>query len=82
MAGKWLEFLKEIAPHVTRVAFLFNPATAPYVDYYLTPFKAAAASLGLEPITTPVHDRSEFDTIFAAHARAPNSGIVLIPDGS
>ena len=57
MAGKWLELLKEIAPHVTRVAFLFNPATAPYVDYYLTPFKAAAASLGLEPITTPVHDR-------------------------
>jgi putative tryptophan/tyrosine transport system substrate-binding protein len=44
MAGKWREFLKEIAPHVTRVAFLFNPATAPYVDYYLTPFKAAAAS--------------------------------------
>jgi putative tryptophan/tyrosine transport system substrate-binding protein len=34
MGGKWLEFLKEIAPHVTSVAFLFNPATAPYVDYY------------------------------------------------
>ena len=30
MAGKWLELLKEIAPRVTRVAFLFNPATAPY----------------------------------------------------
>ena len=29
MAGKWLELLKEIAPRVTRVAFLFNPATAP-----------------------------------------------------
>ena len=27
MAGKWLELLKEIAPHATRVAFLFNPAT-------------------------------------------------------
>ena len=30
MAGKWLELLKEIAPRVDRVAFLFNPATAPY----------------------------------------------------
>ena len=29
MAGKWLELLKEIAPRVTRVAMLFNPATAP-----------------------------------------------------
>jgi putative tryptophan/tyrosine transport system substrate-binding protein len=81
MGGKWLEFLKEIAPHVTRVAFLFNPATAPYVDYYLTPFKAAAGSFGLEPITAPVHDESEFEDIFAAQARIPNSGFVLIPDG-
>jgi putative ABC transport system substrate-binding protein len=28
MVGKWLELLKEIAPRVNRVAFLFNPATA------------------------------------------------------
>ena len=30
--GKWLELLKEIAPRVARVAFLFNPATAPYAE--------------------------------------------------
>src|SRR6201988_1669820 len=45
IAGKWLELLKEIAPRVTRVAFLFNPITAPHFEYYLNPFKAAAASL-------------------------------------
>jgi putative ABC transport system substrate-binding protein len=39
MASKWLEMLKEIAPQVNRVAFLFNPATAPYFEYYLTPSK-------------------------------------------
>ena len=41
IAGKWLELLKEIAPRVNRVAFLFNPATTPYRDIYLKPFKAA-----------------------------------------
>ena len=46
MGGKWLELLKEIAPQVRRVAFLFNPETAPYVDVYLKPFKAAAAFIG------------------------------------
>ena len=56
MAGKWLELLKEIAPRVTRVAFLFNPATAPYVEYYLDPFKAAAASFAVEAIAAPVRD--------------------------
>src|ERR1700724_2170476 len=43
MAGKWLELLKEIAPRVNRVAFLFNPATATYAEIYLGPFGAAAA---------------------------------------
>src|SRR5262245_17850434 len=42
MAGKWLELLKEVAPHVKRAALLFNPATAPFAEYFLKPFKAAA----------------------------------------
>ena len=58
MAGKWLELLKEIAPSVARVALLFNPATAPYAEYYLGPFKAAAASLALETFAAPVRDTS------------------------
>ena len=65
MAGKWLELLKEIAPRVNRVAFLFNPATATYFEYYTNPFKAAAASFGVEAIAAPVHDRSELESAFA-----------------
>src|SRR5439155_21377565 len=53
IAGKWLELLKEIAPRVKRVAFLFNPATAPYFEYYLKPFKAAAPSFAVEAIAAP-----------------------------
>ena len=48
MAGKWLELLKEIAPRVNRVALLYNPATAPYAEYYLNPFNAAAPRLAVE----------------------------------
>ena len=61
LGGKWLELLKEIAPRVNRVAFLFNPATATYAESYLNAFKAAAASVGVEAIVAPVHDRSEFE---------------------
>jgi putative ABC transport system substrate-binding protein len=81
VAGKWLELLREIAPHVEHAALLFNPATAPYAEIYLKPFRTAAASFGLEAIATPVHSTSELESVIAAQARENNSGLVLIPDG-
>src|SRR5499433_118357 len=81
MAGKWLELLKEIAPRADRVAFLFNPATATYFEYWLNPFKAAAVSFAVEAIAAPVHDRSELESVIAAQARRPNSGLLVMPDG-
>jgi putative tryptophan/tyrosine transport system substrate-binding protein len=80
MAGKWLELLKEIAPRVTRVAFLFNPATAPYAEYYVSPLEAAAASFSLEAIAAPVRDTSELESAIAAQAAAPNGSLVVMPD--
>jgi putative tryptophan/tyrosine transport system substrate-binding protein len=80
MAGKWLELLKEAAPHVTRVAFLFNPATAPYAESYLRPFRAAAASVAVEAIATPVRDIAELETAIAAQARTHNAGLVVMTD--
>jgi putative tryptophan/tyrosine transport system substrate-binding protein len=80
MAGKWLELLKEIAPRVSRVAFLFNPATATYAEYYLTPFKAAAASFAVEAFAAPVRDKSELEPVIAAHALEPNSGMIVMTD--
>jgi putative tryptophan/tyrosine transport system substrate-binding protein len=80
LGGKWVELLKEIAPRVARVAMLFNPAMATFVEGYLNPFKAAAASRDVEAIVAPVHDRSELELIVATQAREPNSGLVVIPD--
>ena len=80
MAGKWLELLKEVAPRVNRVAFLFNPATAAYLEYYMNPFKAAASSFGVEAIAAPVHDRSELESVFATQAREPNGSLIVMPD--
>jgi putative ABC transport system substrate-binding protein len=56
MAGKWVEWLTEIAPGVNRAAAMFNPDTAPYVGYYLPIFEAAARSLKVSPIAASVHD--------------------------
>ena len=80
LGGKWVELLKEIAPRLTRVTLLFNPPTATYIQAYLNPFKAAAASVGVEAIVAPVNDMTEVQSQITTQARAPNSGIVVIPD--
>ena len=81
LAGKWLELLKEIAPRINRVAFLFDSANATYAEYFLNPFKASAASFALEAVAAPVRDTSEVETIVAALAREPNGGLMVMPGG-
>jgi putative ABC transport system substrate-binding protein len=80
LGGKWVELLKEIAPRLARVALLFNPPTATFIEGYLNPFKTSAASLSLEAIIAPVHDMPEVESLVTNQAREPNSGLVVIPD--
>jgi putative tryptophan/tyrosine transport system substrate-binding protein len=81
IVGKWLELLKEIAPRVNRVAFLFQPAAAPYAQYYLDVFKAAApSSLGIAAIAAPINKTSEIEPVIAEQARDQNGGLILMPD--
>ena len=80
MSGKWLELLKEVAPRIGRVAFLFNPTTAPYFDYYLNALKVAAPSFAVEPVAAIVNDRSELETVMAAQAREAGTGMIVMTD--
>jgi ABC-type uncharacterized transport system substrate-binding protein len=80
LGGKWVELLKEIAPQIARVVFLFNPAMATYAEYYLHPFKVAAASIGVEAVVAPVHNSSELESVVTTQAREPNSGLIIMPD--
>jgi putative ABC transport system substrate-binding protein len=59
VGGKWLETLKEISPQITRVAVLYDPSTAPYAGLLLSSIAAAAPSLAMETVETPVQDVTE-----------------------
>jgi ABC-type uncharacterized transport system substrate-binding protein len=80
VGGKWLELLKETAPRTNRVAFLFNPTTAPFASYYLDSFKAAARTLAVEAITAPVSDLSQLESAVVALGREPDSGVIVMPE--
>src|SRR6266404_4275240 len=68
---KWLEALKQTAPHVTRLALVFDPQSAPFAELFMRPIKAAALSLSVEPIGAAVRDPADVDRVFDTLAREP-----------
>jgi putative ABC transport system substrate-binding protein len=57
-----------------------NPASATYADFWLNPFRAAAAAFDMEAISAPVSGEPEFDSVFSAQARKPISAVIAMPD--
>jgi putative tryptophan/tyrosine transport system substrate-binding protein len=81
MGGKWVEILKELAPAVTRVGFLFNPTTAPGGgSYFLRQFEAAAPSFQVRPIAMPVEDVADIERALASLGAGGNGGLVVNSD--
>ncbi|SDR63982.1 putative ABC transport system substrate-binding protein [Rhizobiales bacterium GAS113] len=79
MGAKYLELLKEIAP-VGRVAFIFNPTTAPFGRTILRSIEAAAPSFAVTVTAAPVHDAASIEDTIVAFAREPGAGLIVAPD--
>ena len=80
MAGKWIDFLKEVSPRLARVAFIYNPATAPY-SFYLDSFKTTAKSIGVEALATPIQALEEIEPAIGRLSETPNSSLAVMPEG-
>jgi putative ABC transport system substrate-binding protein len=76
MSGKWLELLKQIAPHVTRAAVLRDP-TNPATTGQFGAIQAVAPSFGVELRPLDLRDASDLESAVAAFAREPNGGLIL-----
>jgi putative ABC transport system substrate-binding protein len=79
ITGKWLAMLKEIAPRLERAALVANPKTTAY-DYFLRAAQAAAPSLTIELVSTPVETAADIEHAIESAARTPNGGLLLPPD--
>jgi ABC-type uncharacterized transport system substrate-binding protein len=76
LCAKWPELLKEIAPGVTRVAVLRDPATPTGVGQFAV-IQSAAPSLGVEVIPINVRDAPEVERAVTAFARTGNGGLIV-----
>jgi putative ABC transport system substrate-binding protein len=75
VGGKWLELLKEVAPGVTRVGILRDPAITAGIGQW-SAIQAAAPVFGLEVIPINLRDGPDLELSIAALARSPNGGLI------
>src|SRR5262249_35567597 len=80
LGSKWPELLKEIAPAVVRVGFLFNPDTAPYAEPFLHHAESAARLLGMEVAAARVRNDAEIEQAIAGIADNQSGGLVVLPE--
>jgi ABC-type uncharacterized transport system substrate-binding protein len=76
ISGKWLALLKEIAPSVTRVAVLRDPAI-PAGTGQLGAIQSVAPSFGVELSPVSVRDASEIERTVTAFAQSSNGGLIV-----
>jgi len=77
ISGKWPELLKQIAPSVTRVAVLRDPALGSGTSQFAV-IQAVAASLRMEEVTpVDVRDVGETERAVAAFPRGANGGLIV-----
>jgi ABC-type uncharacterized transport system substrate-binding protein len=78
MYGKYLELLKEIAPHVIRVAVLMNPEQLPQAGNWRA-IEAVAPSFKVQLTAARVRDSAEIERTIDAFARESNGGLIVLP---
>jgi putative ABC transport system substrate-binding protein len=78
IGGKWLEMLKETAPHLTRVMMIFHPET-PIHQAFWRSLQEAAPRFGVEATAGGVHDAAEIERAVSSFATSENRGLIVAP---
>jgi putative ABC transport system substrate-binding protein len=74
---KWLELLKQIAPHVRYVTYLYDPANVAW-GRYLQAIETTAPLLSVDVSATAVRDGTEIERALGALATQPNTGLIVL----
>jgi putative ABC transport system substrate-binding protein len=80
IGAKRLELLKQIAPSVTRVAVIRDPAVSAGIGE-LGAIQSVAPSFGVEVSPVNVRDPNDMERAITAFGRAANGGVILTSSG-
>jgi len=77
IGAKWLELLKEIAPHVTRVGVIRDPAVTASIGQFGA-IQSVARSFGVELSALGGRDARELENNITEFARGSNCGLITV----
>ena len=77
IGAKWLELLKEIAPHVTRVGVIRDPTVTSSIGQFAA-IQSAARSFGVEVSPLGGRDAKDIEQTVAEFARGSNCGLISV----
>jgi len=81
LSAKWLQLLKEIAPHVIRVAVIRDPTQGPGIGQFAV-IQSVGEPLGLELRPINARDAAEIERGIGAFARSSNGGLIVAVGGT
>jgi len=76
IGGKWLDLLKQVAPTITRVAALRDPAISGGLGQYGA-VQSAASSFGVEASAINMRDATEIERAVTAFAATSGGGLIV-----
>jgi putative ABC transport system substrate-binding protein len=79
VGAKWLDLLKQVAPQVTRIAFIYNPVN-PGAKVTLQSTQSAAKQVSFDVMDVPVRDIAGIEAAIAGLAREPGGALLMPPD--
>src|SRR3974390_909792 len=80
ISGKWLEFLKQIVPSLTRTAVLRDAGTPTGIAQFGV-IQAMAPALGVEIIQVDLRATGEIEPAITAFAGSSNGGLIIVASG-
>jgi putative ABC transport system substrate-binding protein len=79
IAGKWLEALREIAPTVTRIGFVTDPALPGFAPLSRR-VETLAPSFGVQVVAVFGHDGATIARAIETFAQEPHGGLIVLPN--
>jgi putative ABC transport system substrate-binding protein len=79
VGARWLQLLREIAPTIKRITYVYNPKASPYAHFYYESLETEAKKLSVATAFTAANEPADLESIVSQ--AGADAGLIFNPDG-